>query len=285
MAWTNDDIPWDRFRRDLIEADLVRLIAAASLVEYNAEAYGRYLAAVFADDAAFSAELTRWVDEERPHGEALRRWSTLADPTFAGDTALQRFSATITLPEQAQSVRGSRLGELVARCTVEVGTHTFYSAIAQAAREPVLRQICRRIAADEARHYKLFFDHARRYRGQVGRWRLLLVAIGRMADTGDDELAFAWHAAAGAGAGGANYRRRRDGARFHLAGLSRYRRRHIDHAAKLLAQAVGFPTTGWFARIGGLLGWRALCHRLRTAEFEAGGCPPGRGCGFSVGSI
>ncbi len=87
MSWTDDDIPWDRFRADLIEGDLVRLIAAASLVEHNAGEYGRYLARVFADDAAFCAELGRWVAEERQHGEALRRWAMLADPGFAGATA------------------------------------------------------------------------------------------------------------------------------------------------------------------------------------------------------
>ena len=53
-------------------------------------------------------------------------------------------------------MRGSRAGELLARCVVESGTCSYYAALRDATREPVLRQICHHIAQDEARHYRLF---------------------------------------------------------------------------------------------------------------------------------
>ena len=37
---------------------------------------------------------------------------------------------------------------------------------ATAQREPVLKQICKNIAADEFRHFKLFFTHMERYAAQ-----------------------------------------------------------------------------------------------------------------------
>jgi hypothetical protein len=46
---------------------------------------------------------------------------------------------------------------MAARCVVETGTATYYRALEQASDEPVLRDLTRRIANDEVRHYKHFF--------------------------------------------------------------------------------------------------------------------------------
>src|SRR3546814_13918509 len=80
------------------------------------------------------------------------------------------------------SVRGSRNGELVARCVVECGTSSFYSAIRDATDEPVLKAVAARIAADEFRHFKLFYDHLQRYQARrpMGRLRRLFVALTRI---------------------------------------------------------------------------------------------------------
>jgi rubrerythrin len=261
QRWSEADLPWHCLRRDLVDPETLNVVKAACLVEHNAASYGRYLHAIFPDDAAIAGAIDRWVAEEENHGAVLRRWAREVDPAFDGEAALARFADTVRLPEDARtSVRGSRLGELVARCMVEVGTSTFYAALRESAREPVLREICRRIAGDEGRHYRMFLDHARRYRGTRPRYEMLLVALGRIADTGDDELAWAWHA--GTGATGP-YRRRRARAAFHRASLSRYRFDHIQRAARMLAQAVGFAADGWLARAAGVLGWRLLRLHLR----------------------
>ena len=96
--------------------------------------------------------------EEIQHGMALGRWAQLADPAWDFDAAFARFRAGYKLPLEATgSVRGSQAGEMMARCIVETGTSSYYSALKDATDEPVLKQICAKIAADEFRHYKLFY--------------------------------------------------------------------------------------------------------------------------------
>ncbi len=78
------------------------------------------------------------------------------------------------------SVRGSQAGEMMARCIVETGTSSYYSALKDATEEPVLKQICTNIAADEFRHYKLFYDHLQNClaRDRLGKWARLRVGWG-----------------------------------------------------------------------------------------------------------
>src|SRR6185312_1597465 len=159
-SWTLDDIPWERFDRAKVDPDLLRIVKAASLVEQNGADYARYLCSVFHDDPEFQAVAQRWGAEEIQHGESLGRWAMLADPGFDHAAASRRFTAGFRVDlDAARSVRGSRSGELVARCIVETGTSSYYTALAEATEEPVLRQICHKIAADELRHYKLFYTH------------------------------------------------------------------------------------------------------------------------------
>jgi len=162
-TWTLDDIPWDRFDRDKVDPELLRIVKAASLVEQNGGDYAHYLCNVFHDDPDFQAVALAWGREEIQHGEALGRWAMLADPAFDHAEACRRFTAGFRVDLDAKaSVRGTRSGELIARCIVETGTSSYYTALAEAAEEPVLQAICRRIAADEHRHYKLFYDHLKR---------------------------------------------------------------------------------------------------------------------------
>jgi len=196
--WSLDDIPWDRFDPAKVDPELVKIVKAASMVEYNGGDYATYLCNVFPDDAEFQAAATAWAKEEVQHGAALARWAKLADDSFDFDKSFGRFRDGYKIPlEAADSVRGSRSGELVARCIVEVGTSSYYASIGATTEEPVLREICRHIAADELRHYKLFYTHLRRYleREGIGRWRRLAVALGRIGESEDDELAYAFYAA------------------------------------------------------------------------------------------
>ena len=128
--WTLDDIPWARFDRALVDAGILCAMKAAALVEHNSGDYVVYLCNVFAGDAEFQAAARAWGEEEVQHGRALARWAALADPAFDLGAALQNFTANFRLPLSDQaSVRGSHAGELVARCVVEVGTSSFYSAV------------------------------------------------------------------------------------------------------------------------------------------------------------
>ena len=93
-------------------------------------------------------------------------------------------------------MRGSRRGEMIARCVVESGTSSYYSAIRDATDEPVLKEIAGRISADEYRHYKLFYDVLHKQdEPELGFLKRLWVAIGRVTESNDDELAYAYYCA------------------------------------------------------------------------------------------
>src|ERR1700722_7380220 len=149
-SWTLDDIPWHRFDPTRLEPGIVAIVKAASLVEYNGAAYARHLCRVFADDLRFQESARQWGEEEVQHGAALARWAALADPEFDFDLALARFRGGFRIDfDSDRSRRGSRAGEMVARCVVETGTSSYYTALRDAAAEPVMKEICWHIAADE----------------------------------------------------------------------------------------------------------------------------------------
>ena len=252
--WTLDDIEWERFDRSKLDPEIVKVVKAASLVEYNGHDYAAYLSSVFHDDPEFQAAAEGWGAEEVQHGEALARWAVLADPSFDFAASFDRFSAVIMLPlEATRSIRGSRCGELISRCLVEVGTSSYYSALGQATEEPVLKQICRNIAGDELRHYKLFYSHMKRYLAeeQLGFWRRLWVGIGRMHESEDDELAYAYYAANHAAEG--PYERKRFRRAYARRAYGVYRFGHVEYGLAMIFKAIGLRPHGrlnrWLARL------------------------------------
>lgn len=263
-AWTLDDIPWDRFDRTKLDAELVAIVKAASLVEHNGAAYAHHLCRIFADDPAFQETARRWGEEEVQHGRALARWAALADPTFDFDAASARFRAGFRVDFDAdRSRRGSRAGEMVARCVVEIGTSSYYSALREAAAEPVLREICRHIAADELRHYRLFYKNLDRClaREQLGRIGRLRVALGRVAESEDDELAYAYYAA---NENDRPYDRRHYKRAYARRAFALYRPHHVERGVAMLLKAVGLTPNGRLSTVAGRLAWQAM--RYRTAR-------------------
>ena len=69
--WTIASLPWDRFDAPKIDPDMLKVIKAASVVEYGARDYAAYLRKVFAGDIAFQQAVDGWAKEEIRHGEAL----------------------------------------------------------------------------------------------------------------------------------------------------------------------------------------------------------------------
>jgi len=248
--WSLDDIAWDRFDRALVDPEILKIAKAAALVEYNSSDYADYLCNVFPDDEVFKKEARRWAVEEIQHGEVLGRWAQMADPDFDFDGAVERFRAGYRIPVEAtSSVRGSRSGELVARCIVEVGTSSYYGSLADSTEEPVFREICQRIAADELRHYKLFYSHLRRYleREKISRVRRFLIAVGRMHETEDDELAYAYYAANAPMDEG--YDRKRWGSEYMVRAYGYYKPIRVQRASAMICKAAGLNPQGRMAQI------------------------------------
>lgn len=247
-GWTLDDIDWTGFRADLVDPDLLAVAKAAALVEHNGADYAVYLNNVFADDDTIKPAIDAWAVEEVQHGKALARWARMADPAWDFDGAFKRFVEGYKLPLDAMaSVRGSRAGELIARCIVETGTSSYYTALAEAAREPVFAQICRKIAADEFRHYKLFYEHMNRYlaRDGIGRVTRVWTGLGRIAESEDDELSYAYYAA---NLWPEPYDRKTAARAYARRAYAVYRRRHIDRGIAMALKAVGLPATGVLQR-------------------------------------
>ncbi|MEQ9061840.1 MAG: ferritin-like domain-containing protein [Gammaproteobacteria bacterium] len=266
LRWTLDDIDFSRLEPALVEPDLLAAVKTAALVEANSADYVEYLHNVFPDDDDFRAAATHWGVEEAQHGAALGRWAELVDPGFDFAASLALFRATYSLPlDVSDSVRGSRAGELLARCVVESGTCSYYSALRDHTREPVLRQICHHIAQDEAQHYQLFRRHYARY----PRPRLLArlrVALGRVAETGDDELGRAWYSANHAGADAAPaYDRAACAGRYQAIVTRLYGERHVRTAVHMVALAVGASPGSRVARWAAALGWWWLRRRACAA--------------------
>ena len=255
-----------------VDPDLVRIAKAASLVEHNGAAYAHHLCLIFADDPEFQQTARRWGEEEVQHGVALARWAAIADPAFDFAAAFARFQEGFRVDfDSDRSRRGSRSGEMVARCVVEIGTSSYYSALRDAAEEPVLREICGRIAADELRHYRLFYKNLDRYlaRERLGRWGRLRVALGRVAEFGRRRT-------------GLRLLRRQRGRpavrpeRYSRAYAKRafalYRPQHVERGVAMLLKAIGLTPNG---RLGLLL------EPARLARHALPRHPPGQDRGVS----
>jgi hypothetical protein len=274
--WTLDDISWHRFDPARLDPGIVAIVKAASLVEYNGAAYAHHLCRVFADDAAFQARARQWGEEEVQHGVALARWAALADPDFDFDLAFVRFQNGYRIDfDKSHSRRGSRAGEMIARCIVETGTSAYYTALREATQEPVLQEICRRIAADELRHYRLFYKTLCTYqaRDRLGRWARLKIALGRLAESEDDELAYAYYAAnEPINEPGLPYDRRRYSRAYAARAAQFYRAHHVERMVPMVLKAVGLTPNGRFARMVSVLAWRAMRYRAgRFANAKAQG--------------
>jgi len=265
--WRIEDVAWDRFDPAQVDPGIVPLVKAAAMVERNGVDYAIYLGRVFVDDPDFRQASDNWAVEEVQHGDALGRWAMLADPGWDFEAAFQRYRDGYKLPLDADaSIRGSRTGELIARCMVETGTSSYYTALAEATGEPVLQQVCKLIAADEYRHFKLFYDHMRRYlaRERLGMLNRLRIAAGRITESEDDELAYAYHC--GNEPVGMAYEHERCIAAYMGRAISFYRFRHIERAMGMILKSVGLPPRGRLSAAGARLTWTLLQRRRRKFE-------------------
>ena len=268
QGWTMDDVHWSLFDPSKVEPTLLAAVKAAALVEYNAPDYVAYLKRVFAGAGEQTlAALEQWGREEAQHGRALGRWAEIADPEFKLEEAFARFRKGYTPAHFANtdgSVRGSRRGEMIARCVVESGTSSYYSAIRDATEEPVLKEIAGRIAADEYRHYKLFYDTLNAQpEPDISFWKKLWIALGRVRESDDDELAYSYYCA--------NvppekemitpYKRRKYSRLAGQASMTVYHRHHIQKLVQMVIKVVGADPHGWLANLAGALLWRRLSAR------------------------
>ena len=273
--WTLEDIPWDEFDRWKVDPDTLAIVKAASMVERNAEDYAEYLSRVFSDDADFLAAAPDWAADEVQHGEALGKWATLADPDFDFAKAFAAFRRAYHAPEgfglsaeRTESNRGSRAAEMIYRCIVETGTSNFYTAIHDSTDEPVLKTLCKNIAADEFRHYALFDKIlARHYElEKIGRLKRFRSAMRYTTEYRDDIVAYAYFAANGMPG---PYNRQACGEAHERRALRLYHRPHAVRCAKMVLRAAGVSHHGRLAKVAGRLLYSRMRVRSRRLDRRA----------------
>ncbi|MDE0855905.1 MAG: ferritin-like domain-containing protein [Nevskia sp.] len=165
--WTLAELPWDELRRERVTGseELFYMVTTASFIEITSDLYTRNLVQHFAGDAEVGQWLARgWEPEEVQHGRALREYALRAWPEFDWETQYAAFFqdySALCKPEALQPLRSL---EMVARCVVEMGTATYYTALHHASDEPLLRRLTRHIYEDEVGHYKHFYKYFRQYR-------------------------------------------------------------------------------------------------------------------------
>lgn len=269
--WDMNEIDYSKIDRSKITPDLVKVVKAAALVEYNAVAYSAYLERVFADDPEFQEMSRCWATEEVQHGKSLGKWAETVDPAWSLEEAMAKFRAGYKIEHinNDTSVRGSRTGEMVARCMVETGTSSYYSAIGTSTDEPVLKEICAKIAGDEFRHYKLFYDTLNRYLKKEGMSRMgrLKVALGRIAESEDDELSYAFFAA------NANdneqYDRKVWSREYMKRAYSYYQEPQVDRAVAMVFKACGFDPKGMSGKLASRAAWWLIQKNVKNAQNTA----------------
>src|SRR5262249_37826705 len=160
------------------------------------------------------------------------------------------------------SVRGSKRGEMIARCVVESGTSSFYSAIRDATEEPVLKEIAGRIAADEFRHYRLFYELGES-EPDLPLWRKLWVAATRMNESSDDELSYAYYCGnvSASQVESTPYKRVACARAYYAKVMTLYRRHHVDKMVKMVVKPAGLNPSSRVSAFASAAVWRVLTAR------------------------
>jgi len=198
-SWSIDDIPYHALAREAVHDDrrLFEIVASASFIEITSDRYTRTLVEFFGDDAEVAGWLERhWQNEELQHGAALKRYVETAWPEFDWEAGYRLFLADYGPTCTVERLAETRALEMASRCVIETGTATFYRALSELSREPVLKRLAGEISADEVRHYKHFHRYFLRYREleRPNRFAILRTLLNRASDVESEDALCAYKA-------------------------------------------------------------------------------------------
>jgi hypothetical protein len=151
--WKIAEVPWDSFDRARATPGLLALVREMAFFEQATFSATQRFMQAFSDDLDFTQWVSIWFYEETRHPMVLMRWLELA-----GETCDDAFVARGRV---SSPFMRSRTGTLVTNVISEITAAAAYLALAQAAPEPLLAALARRVASDEARHSASFFRYAR----------------------------------------------------------------------------------------------------------------------------
>jgi|GEM_PF-1101044 len=155
VRWKYDEIRWHALDPNATTEPLRGLVRQMAFSEHATYSATQRFMQDFSDDVAFTQWLSIWFYEETRHPHVLTEWLTLLGdgPSPATDFVLE---ARVSTPFMK-----SKMGTLVTNIVSEVTASAAYTLLSQASREPVLAQLAKFIAADEARHAAAFFHFAK----------------------------------------------------------------------------------------------------------------------------
>jgi hypothetical protein len=154
VRWKMVDYPWSDIQKDTSPAFVAacREMLIGELTTFSATE--RFFAD-FGEDADFTQWLTVWLYEETKHPSALLKWLDHFGEKFDSRFMLQGRQSLPFMP--------ARMGTLATNVISEMVAATLYATLSsQPACEPVLRQICRNISGDEARHAAGFYSYGKK---------------------------------------------------------------------------------------------------------------------------
>jgi len=155
--WKLEDLPWGSIQRDKVTPELVQLVAAIAESEATTFSATQRFLQDFSNDVELTNWISVWFYEETKHPHVLLTW---LDAVGAGEAAPEMHAmrrARVTAPFMK-----SRMGTLVTNIISEIVASSRYMNLSTTAPEPVLSQIGKNLAADEARHAASFYTFAHR---------------------------------------------------------------------------------------------------------------------------
>lgn len=196
LPWSVSEIDYRAIQSERVRnnRDLFYLLVSASFIESGSDTYAGNLATYYAGVPEAADWLSdHWEAEELQHGLALRRYVEHVWPDFDWERGYERFFAEYRETCSIDQFEPTEALEMAARCVVETGTAAYYRALEQVSDEPVLRNLTRRIADDEVRHYKHFYRFFNRFAESegIGRARVLGALARRLLEIKNEDAAIA----------------------------------------------------------------------------------------------
>lgn len=162
VRWTMaGDVPWDRFRSDLLSDEQALTVKMNAITEWAALPATEMFLRDNQHDSDFSAFMSVWFYEEQKHSlvliEYLRRFRPDLAPT----------------PEELHAVRfqfdpAPPLETLMLHFCGEIRLNHWYRRAAEWHTEPVIRHIYNLISRDEARHGGAYLQYMKRALATTG---------------------------------------------------------------------------------------------------------------------
>ena len=154
------DVAWGSIRPELVSRGQLETLRRAALTEGFSPTYAADLLDLYCDDSEMGPFLSIQFYEEYKHFHALRRYLRLTGLEITDEEAAAR--------RGLRTKYTSRLIPLVKFGVSEIFTAIFYRNFARATAEPVLKQLCEFISADEYRHLTYYMSYLERYVREEG---------------------------------------------------------------------------------------------------------------------